>query len=204
MRRSPDNIDSTGSGSAEDALTDVSAAEETPYVLEVFEPTPEGWAVVKDAVVKLETDEFGEEAFEPELLEEDFLKPENTVVILREASMGEIIGFTYAEPLASMDERDLRQVDREDDGEKTAYVSDTVIAPTHRGRRLVGRLTGKLAEELAHRGFGFLERDAAVVNNYADNIIKNNEQGIIYAGEPEESKYGPQRFIRMRIDKHET
>lgn len=102
----------------------------------------------------------------------------------------------------SLDKRD-REFDREDDGEKTAYVSDTVIAPAYRGRKLVGKLTGRLIEELASRGFEFVERDAAMANGYADNIIKSNQDRIVFAGEPEESEYGPQRFIRMRT-KHET
>lgn len=175
---------------------------------EIFDPTdPNNWEKIRGDIVAMEQDEWEEEGFDDTLLTADFNNPQNVAVILRDIATGQVVGFTYAEPLLGLTvASNVREgIEREDSGEYTAYISDTLIHPMYRGRHFVGGMMRTLEEGLRARGFKFIERDVSLKDGYADNVIKNNQGRIIFLGEVEDTEeYGPERFIRMSIQEKTT
>jgi ribosomal protein S18 acetylase RimI-like enzyme len=157
----------------------------------VYEPSPENWSKIKDQIVSLENEAFGTKAFTTQEIEADFLNTKNTIVVLSDGER--VIGFTYAR---SLDEAD--EPGREKEVNETVYIWDTVIKKEYRGRHLVGLIMNELENELRKKGYLFIERVAAVANNYAAGILKHYGDRII-ATENRETKYGPQTFFRIRL-----
>ncbi len=95
-----------------------------------------------------------------------------------------------------MDEAD--EPGREGEAHETAYIWDTVIKKEYRGKGLVGRMMDLLEEELRRDGYLFVERVAAVSNDYAENIMDHYKDRIV-ATEKRETKYGSQVFFRIKL-----
>ncbi len=157
---------------------------------EVLKFTPESWNKVKKDILRIEGECFGEEGYDEETFRKDFSKSSATIVLLR--SSGLIIGYTYA--LSVNVERPLRWLERNE----TALVASTAITSDYQHRGLVRELIGKLEEELKGKGFKFIERDAAIANGYADSIQRHYGRRIVESHD-HKSKYGPQRFFRIRL-----
>jgi len=141
-------------------LSETEDRESPAFSLEVFDPSdPSHWEAIRADIVSMELDEWGEEeGFDEEMLTNDFNNPKNVVVVLKDETIGKIIGFTYAEPLFELIESNIRKgIIREDGGHNTAYISDTLIHPTYRGRHLVGDMMSLLEDGLRARGFRFIE-----------------------------------------------
>lgn len=177
----------------------------TPYLSEVYNPQNTNWESVKDDVVRIEKSHFGENAYSAEKFKDYFDNPDCTVILLRDPATNTVVGFTYTSPAEqSYDEEfhperltELAELDG-----KSAYVEDTAIDKDYIGKHLVGQMMTALESELVNRGYSYLERDAAVTNDYAANIKKTYEANgrLVYAEpEPHESIYGSQQFFRMRL-----
>ena len=173
---------------------------------EVYNPETTPWENIGQRIFQLEIDEFGEEnGFEEKTLRNDFTNPENTAVILRDTGNGEIVGFTYAQPLLDLveededEEDDVEDIERLDEGKKTAYIGDTVIDAKYRGNRLVGKMMQTLEGLLKDKGFQFLERHTLLDNKYAENVAKNYEGRVVHTKSPEDSDYGKQQFFRIKL-----
>lgn len=166
---------------------------ETHPVAAVHRPSWPGWLRIRADIVRIENEQFGEGAFDEEYLAYEFTRPVNTVVLLRDAITGTVVGFTYAVPVGEIDP------DRERESGETAYICDTVLDGAHQGMGLVARLMRVLENELRVRGYRFIERDAAVGNGYAAAIERAYGDRIVGQGEPHDSEYGPQTFFRIRL-----
>ncbi len=142
----------------------------------------------------------------------DFGNPKNTVVLLRDTESGRIVGFTYAEPLTNFPPEKWEAITptavfpdahrRDDNGQNTAYVSDTALEPAYVGHHLVGGLIGRLEQELKKRTdvqYTRLERHSAVANNHANNVRRSYGDRVIYE-KSVESKYGDQVFFRINLE----
>jgi ribosomal protein S18 acetylase RimI-like enzyme len=169
-----------------DPLLSHCTAEVTPSTLET-------WSLIKDDVMVFERELFG---LEEEDLIDAFKNPDSTVVIMRDKETNKVVGFTYTEP--------VQQVYREDFHPErvqlphTAYIQNTALSGDYRGHKLVGRLMEQLEAELVTKGYEYLERDAVVANNYAENIQKKYGDRIVLA-EPHGSRWGDQVFIRIKL-----
>jgi GNAT superfamily N-acetyltransferase len=162
------------------------------FEAEVFDNNPSRWMEIKENIVSLEKEAFEEEPFTAETLEADFLDPQNIIVLLKGIESEEIIGFAYAKPSES---------ETEDSPAKpggTAWMWDTVIQKEYRGRGLLGVIMSVLEEELKTRGFKYLERNALVANNFAENISKYYKDRIIKTFSLD-SRWGPQVFFRIKL-----
>lgn len=161
------------------------------FKTEVYQPDKSKWAQIRQRILLLEKEAFGDKAFDDAEIEKDFLNPRNAIALLKDES--EVIGFTYARPLDEADEPC-----REAEARETAYIWDTVIDKRYRGRHLVGPLMDELEGELRKRGYSFVERMAAVANDYAANVAKHYGDRVV-ASEPQETQYGKQVFFRIRL-----
>lgn len=152
------------------------------YRVDLFQFTPQSWALVKNDILRIEKSCFEGKGYSEETFRKDFSETTTTVVLLRD-SKGRVIGYTYTLPKGKP---------------YTANVESTAIDPEFQRRGFVGKLIGRLEEELIKRGFKFIERDAAIGNGYADSIQRHYGDRILeWHDHP--SDYGPQRFFRIRL-----
>ncbi|HEY0010877.1 MAG TPA: GNAT family N-acetyltransferase [Candidatus Paceibacterota bacterium] len=156
--------------------------ESSPDEVEVHNPTT-GWETVRDKILLLEQDCFGEAGFSEEELRASFESAQNVVVLLRQG--GRIIGFSIAVPDAKV--------------AGALYVNTTDILREERGKRHVVSLMHGLEEEARARGYKFLTRNAVVGNGYADKIMRSYEGRILETYE-NESEWGPQRYFKISLD----
>lgn len=161
------------------------------YRVDLFQFTPESWARVKGDILRIEQICFDGKGYSEETFEKDFSRPEAAVVILRNHT-GKIIGYSYALPV------NIEEPEREEEKDETANIDSTAIHPDYQGQGLVGILIGKLEEELRKRGFKFIEREAVIGNGYADSIQRHYRDRVL-GWRDQDSKYGPQRFFRIRL-----
>ncbi|HSW89185.1 MAG TPA: hypothetical protein VLG12_08530 [Candidatus Saccharimonadales bacterium] len=175
---------------------------------------PERTEEIVDQVLDIERSRFPEDqAFDREIFEDAFKSTipteENkgktvTVVLVRDPKDGSIFGFTYTEPAEYVYE-DSENPDDAFHPERlqnlnlhqTAYISDTVFRES--GSGAIKKLMPVLEEQLLTKGYQYIERDSAMANNYAPNLVKNNADRILET-EEHDSEYGPQMFIRMKIN----
>ena len=159
---------------------------------EMFSNIKPDWIKIKDSILSLEKEGFEEHPFTEKEIEEDFLNPENIIVLLKNLENQEVIGFTYVKPM------EPETSDGPAKPGETAWMWDTVIKKEFRGRGLLGLMMNKLEEELKNRGFKYVERNAMAANNFAENIAKHYKERIIKSF-PLESKWGPQVFFRIKL-----
>jgi hypothetical protein len=201
-------VDTTGrllNCPAEAGNPQTEAAQENPIRQrcepEVYNPLEVPWEQIKDDILRIERVHFGDNAFDEATFIDAFADLDGAHVLLRDTHNRRVVGFTYALPAEkSYDEEfhperlnEIRALDA-----RVAYIEDTAIDPEYTGHRLVGPLIAKLEEALVKKGYGYLDRDAAVVNNYAANIAKAYGDRIV-ARYPHDSRYGPQVFFRIRL-----
>lgn len=158
---------------------------------EIFQSDPDSWEKIKDGIVAMEEEAFGEHGFTAEQLKEDFLNKNNFIIILK-SDTDEVIGFTYART-----PKDAEPIFADVDDE-TACMWDTIIKKEYRGQHLLGSMMALLEEELKKAGYKYMERSALLANNYAENIQKFY-QGRIIQSKPQDSKWGPQIFFRIKL-----
>lgn len=159
---------------------------------EVFSNNKTDWLKIKDVIFSLEKEAFDEYPFTNEELEVDFLNTENIIVLLINIENNKVIGFAYAKP------SEPESLDSPAKPGETAWMWDTVIKKEYRGKKLLGMMMERLEEELKKIGFKYLERNAMVANNFAENITKHYKERIIKTFALE-SKWGPQVFFRIKL-----
>jgi ribosomal protein S18 acetylase RimI-like enzyme len=143
------------------------------------------WGTIKDRIVELEHECFGDDAFSPSELRRSFNGRQSVVALMWERRSGGdiLIGYTQAQPA---------------DDPATYYIANTAIARSHQGRGLVKLLMDQLYADVRAAGARFIERDAAIANGYADKIVRSHAGDVLETFD-HDSPYGPQRFIRMRL-----
>jgi ribosomal protein S18 acetylase RimI-like enzyme len=143
------------------------------------------WNTIKQRIVELERECFGQDAFSASELRLAFNGRDSLVVILWDGPSegGTLIGYTQAQP---------------GDDPQTYYIANTVIAKSHQGRGLVRLLMDRLYADVRAAGARYIERDAAIANGYADKIVRYHAADVLKTLD-HPSPYGPQRFIRMRV-----
>lgn len=167
----------------------------------IYDPRQTPWKKIREDILRIEQTQFGRNAFDEQTFIDQFADPETVVVLIRDRETNHAVGFTYADPaekaygISFHPERKLRTPEELN---QTAYIEDTAIDPDYTGHHLVGPLIDALKKELWKRNFRYIERDAAVANNYAANIAKNEKENILYQ-EPHDSQWGPQIFFRIKL-----
>lgn len=152
------------------------------YEVEIFDPKKHSWSDIKERIISIEHEAFGDKSFSDEDLSNDFQNVNNVVVLLKDSN--NILGFVYAEPANK---------------EETALICDIVIEKKSRQKHLAGILMDSLEEELKKRKYKYIEMDAAVANNFAENISKQYKSRIVEQGEPHDSIWGKQVFFRIKL-----
>jgi ribosomal protein S18 acetylase RimI-like enzyme len=153
--------------------------------VESFSPaSARSWSTVRQRIVEIERDVFGEDAFSPDVLRRAFTGRETLAVLLWDGpGDGLLVGYTQAQPSSDAD---------------TFYISNTAIAKSHQGRGLIKPLMHRLYADISAAGGRFIERDVAIANGYADMLMRVHAADILETFD-HDSEYGPQRFIRMRV-----
>jgi ribosomal protein S18 acetylase RimI-like enzyme len=149
----------------------------------LYDPEKLPWDDIRDSIIGLEQEAFGENSFTKEEMTQDFEDKKNVIVLI--FSRDELIGFTYAKP--DTDSLDI------------AWMWDAVIKKEYRGRHLIGTMMALLEEDLRKRNIKFLDRMARIENNYAANIEKAYGDRILKKEGPTDSKWGPQMYFRIRL-----
>jgi len=142
------------------------------------------WSTVRERIVEIENDVFGQDAFSPEELRRAFTGRETLAVLMWDGpGDGLLVGYTQAQRASDAD---------------TFYISNTAIAKSHQGRGLIKRLMQWLYADIRAAGGRYIERDVAIANGYADMLMRVHAADILETFD-HDSEYGPQRFIRMRV-----
>jgi ribosomal protein S18 acetylase RimI-like enzyme len=143
------------------------------------------WNTIKQRIVDLEHECFGQDAFSPSELRLAFNGSHSLAVLLWDgpADDSRLIGYTQAQP---------------GDDPETYYIANTAIAKSHQGQGLVKLLMDRLYADVRAAGARYIERDAAIPNGYADKIVRFHAADVLETLD-HDSPYGPQRFIRMRV-----
>jgi ribosomal protein S18 acetylase RimI-like enzyme len=145
---------------------------------------PRSWSTVRQRIVEIERDVFGQDAFSPDELRRAFTGRETLAVLLWDGPADALlVGYTQAQPAGDAD---------------TFYISNTAIAKSHQGRGLIKLLMQRLYADIRAAGGRFIERDVAIANGYADMLMRVHAADILETFD-HDSEYGPQRFIRMRV-----
>jgi ribosomal protein S18 acetylase RimI-like enzyme len=145
---------------------------------------PRSWSTVRQRIVEIERDVFGQDAFSPDELRRAFTGRETLAVLLWDGPADALlVGYTQAQPAGDAD---------------TFYISNTAIAKSHQGRGLIKLLMQRLYADISAAGGRFIERDVAIANGYADMLMRVHAADILETFD-HDSEYGPQRFIRMRV-----
>ena len=163
---------------------------------ELYDPMGEPWEAIRDTIIRIESEQFGDGAFDEETLKNYFTDSNSTTVFLREEGTRHIIGFTNAVPTNGLYDDEFHPERAFDP--HTAYIMDTAIDRAYTGRHLVGKLMTVLEEELRRKGYTHIERDAATANRYAANIEKIYGERILFS-KPHDSEWGPQVFFRIKL-----
>ena len=166
---------------------------------------PERTEEVVDAMIAIEKIRFGDQAFTRDVFEDELINTvktrgnkgrTTTVVVVRDPKDNSIFGFTIADPADYIYQYESQERLDNPNIRETAYINDTVFRES--GTGVIKRLMPVLERELYSKGYRYLERDAAMANNYAPNIVKNNRDRVLYTHE-HDSVFGPQMYIRMTI-----
>lgn len=165
---------------------------------EIFSPNEAereaAWEKIKNDVLAIESEVFGDRDSTEELLAKDFTNPNNDVVLIRDKETGKVVGYSYAE---------LDDIHTEKPGD-TALISVTFIHPNYQHHHLVADLMAKLEPKLIERGYEYMERYSNYDDGYASKIAKAYDGRIVEQGEPvsetefqgEKEDYG---FKRVRF-----
>jgi len=157
------------------------------FITEIFDPETQSFEEIKEDILSIEHEAFGEHSFPDEWFPRDFCKEkENVVVLLRGPASKKVIGFTYAKPITN-------------EKPDTAFIWNTAIQKNFQHQGLVGLLMETLEKELMKRGFKYMEREAAYNNGYADKIAKHYKGRIVEQSEPHEVFHDTQVFFRIKL-----
>lgn len=168
------------------------------YHAEVFVPTEENWQAIREAVMHVEQRTFEEShRFSEEFMREVFFV-ENSVAVLLRNTQGEIIGYTVAVPLTWETDR-TEDVQREENGEHTAYVESTAIVPEDQGHGHARVLLRALDEHLRLRGYQYVERHAEISNGYAQTLTHFYGDRVEQSFETNTEEWGHQLWLRITL-----
>ncbi len=161
----------------------IESQEKLPSVsVETLELSSKTWEDLKEDILRIEKECFGETGLE----EEDFTNiahsPDGIVALLKKGQ--KILGYT----IGGQDENE----------EKTITIYSTAITPEEQGMGYVESLVGSFESEARKRGYLFLTRYAAKENGYADKIQKNYTDRIVETSD-NDSPSGPQRYFKIHL-----
>jgi Acetyltransferase (GNAT) family len=100
------------------------------FTTERFQSSPVSWEKIKEQVIVLEREAFGDQAFTDDVISEDFLDSNSIIFLLKEKELDTVVGFLYAKPI------EYAEPARESEKGETAYIWDTVIQKEYRGQHL--------------------------------------------------------------------
>ena len=163
------------------------------YSARLWDPTLENWEDIESHVLRLEHEAFADKAFEEEYLRSEMTAPDHVVSILTRVGGDSVHGFTYAVPVMEVEPHRGRIA------ANTAYIADSIVEASLRGRALVGVMMSCLEDELRRRGFEYVERHAAVAHGYSTNISRHYATRIEAQRRATNSEWGPQVFFRIRL-----
>jgi predicted GNAT family acetyltransferase len=157
--------------------------ESTPRTqVESVDDIPQKWDSIKEDVLKIETECFGDES----LTEEDFqaiFQSNNAILALLKKGK-QTIGFTFGGP--------------DENEEDTLTIYSTAITLAEQGKGYVAPLIQRLEDEARAKGYAFISRHAAKYNGYADKIQKNYGDRIVDSYN-NDSELGPQQYFKIKL-----
>ncbi len=162
------------------------------FTTEILKLSAEKWQEIKDDIITLEQEAFGDKSYTNDELAADFSNENNIAVILKDGESNSIVGFRYAKPIEEA------EPERANEKGETAYLWDIVIKKEYRGRHLSEILMASMEQELKRQNYKYMDLCAVRANNYADNIAKACKDRIV-ASNPVESKWGPQVYFRIKL-----
>lgn len=169
---------------------------------ELYDYTKTSWEKIKNDILTIEQAQFGELGDEENEFIKVFKNPNNLVVLMRDMQTNQVIGYTYAIPLLEADNEIITAIEREDKGEKTAYIYNIAFHPDYIGyhfRNLIKELEGQLKK----RGYDFFEADLIAKDRNVRKIIPRiwGENVVWQDKELHDSPYGygQQIFFRIKL-----
>lgn len=154
----------------------------SPVEVKKFVYSPVAWEEIRERIVALDEECFGENSYGEAELQSLFENPDNIIAVLWKD--GELIGFTCGIP------------DPEVEG--ACYIETTEITASEQGRGYMESLMDTLESEARNRQYTFITRHAAIENGYAVTIEKVYEDRILETYD-QESVYGPQRYFKIAL-----
>ncbi|MEO6509167.1 MAG: hypothetical protein ABIO02_04390 [Patescibacteria group bacterium] len=126
-----------------------------------------------------------------------FLSPDTTIVIVNKGDS--VVGFSFAMPI------DRMWPDRAEEAASTAYVYLTVRNKMYPGNRIANTINQAMMEELAKKGYSFVERDAKIGiegHSYSQQLTDELSDSIVATRKHNDWGLDDQLFIRADIQKY--
>lgn len=174
-----------------DPITARCMAEAVPLV-------PDVWQQIRADVLQIEQTHFGENAFTEEAFLKAFKSPLNAFVVTRDTATGRVVGYTFTLPTSQVYREEFHP--EREILPNSAYIESTALHPDYMGHKLTGPMIQVLEDELINKGYEYLERDAAVANNYAANIMKRYGDRILES-QLHSAPEGDQYYFKIKLGK---
>ena len=157
--------------------------ESAPRVqVEAIDDIPQKWDSIKEEVLKIEAECFGDESLAEEDFQEIFQSNDAILALLKKGK--QTIGFTFGGP--------------DENEEDTLTIYSTAITLAEQGKGYVAPLIQKLEDEARAKGYAFISRHAAKYNGYAEKIQKNYGDRIVDSYN-NDSQLGPQQYFKIKL-----
>ncbi len=160
----------------------------------VFKNEEELWKIARK-LEEVEALNFGPEGFTADFIARDLFRVGGVAVLLLDD--GVVVGYT-----AAMNARKAYEWSHHYRGrsfDDAAYISNSSIHPDYQHKGYIWLMMEKLEEGLRAMGYQFLDRDTKSDLGYADKVIARYGDRVVFAKEPENTMWGHQRYIRIRL-----
>lgn len=160
----------------------------------VFRDGGDLWKVAR-SLEEVESLNFGRDGFRANFICQELVNERGAAVLLLDD--GKVVGYTSA-----MDAKEAYQMSSHYFGrnfDNTAYISNSSIHPDYQHKGYIWMMMEKLEEILSKKGYLFLDRDSRSNLGYADKVIAHYGGRVVFAYPPEETMWGNQQYIRVRL-----
>lgn len=156
-----------------------SSEAEVKYFAEIVKP--EDWDKYKEGLMDVENQAFSGTGFSERFLRNLVENEYNFTFMVKDGE--KVVGYVNATPQS----------------EESVYITSIAVLPSHQGRGIVGVLSSALEAEIVRKGYIYTEEDANDDNGYAEKIKKHYGDKVVFFGEPHDSPWGKQRFIKIKV-----
>src|SRR3989339_624600 len=135
---------------------------------------------------------FGGSGFMARFIARELTSMDGAAVLLLDGER--VVGYT-----AAIDAKEVYGSNiyyRGRDALGAAYISNSSLHPDYQHKGYIWMMMEALETALRAKGYVFLDRDTKADLGYADKVVAQYGERIVFANPPENTEWGSQRYIR--------